>query len=294
MMKITSWCFDLKRQQNLGLATCLVASMAFVILITTGATAADSPSTGTLPVTIEPKGDDALMQMSLGQWDSYLQRLDRQKIDDAKQLAPKGLPIPKTSATKNPLDVWTKSQIKGIAVTPGGNGHQSAVGAAYAIGPNLKLGVGTELNEAPSQRHTVDRIGVAARLKFNDWRLVPQASLTDERIQPYVDGTSAPDDPLAAPSTSTRLEIAPELRRPFTLEEGDIIEPFVNFKSSVGLGGSGPQDASGETALDKVGVGLSLSRPSDYKLEVTADIEGVADEENRDVSSRVKLAVPFD
>ncbi len=258
---------------------------------------ADEPAAQSAgPLVVTPKGDDAVVKMSLDQWTSYLDQRERQKIEAAKQLAPEGLRLPKGRVASNePLDLWSTTEVKGLANDPAGQGHSTSLGAALELGRNLKLGVGTERRENQAQEKLINRAGLQTRLNFNDWQLVPQASIVDEHTTSRgAAGEATTRDGSATSTASTRLELAPELRRPMKLENGGVLEPFVNFTSQIGLDSSVTEQAAGDSAIDKVGIGLNLSQPDEYKLEATADFDGLGEGESSEVKSRVKLTVPLD
>ena len=259
---------------------------------------ADEPTAQSAgPLVVTPKGDDAVVKMSLRQWNSYWDRRERQKIEAAKQLAPEGLELPKGPVeSSEPLALWSTTEVKGLATDPAGQGHTTELGAALKLGRDWKLGVGTERREDQAQEQLINRAGLQTRLDFNDWKLLPQATIVDEHTTSHggAAGSATPADGSATSTTSTRLELAPELRRPMKLENGDVLEPFVNFTSQIGLDSSDAEKATAGDTIDKVGIGLNLSRPDEYKLEATADFDGLGEGESREVNSRVKLTVPLD
>jgi hypothetical protein len=249
------------------------------------------------PLVVTPKGDDAVMKMSLDQWTSYLDQRERQKIDEAKEFAPEGLQLPKGPATSNrPLEIWSKAEVKGLSISPGGQGHATGFGAAMNLGRDLKLGVATEHQADGNEEKAINRAGLQARMKYNDWKLLPQATLIDEFTTTHgsdiATGTGSGTHP--ASSASTRLELTPEIRRSMKLEDGSVLEPFINFTSHIGLDNSGNEETTGDKDIDKVGVGVNFSQPDKYKLEATADFDGLGEGDSSEVKSRVKLTVPLD
>ena len=283
------------------LAGCIQLSLftAALYFITIPATADEPTSTsaGTSPLVVTPKGDDAVLKLSLDQWNSYLDRREQQKIETAKEFAPEGLQLPKGKvASEEPLNIWSTTEVKGLAIDPAGQGHATALGAAWKLGRDLKMGIGTERHEDQDQEKFINKAGLQARLNFNDWKLIPQATIIDEQStnrSGATNDTTAPDGSVAS-TASTRIELAPEIRRPMKLENGGVLEPFVNFTSQIGLDSSVVEKATGDNTIDKVGVGINLSQPDQYKLEATADFDGLGENENQEVNSRVKLTVPLD
>jgi len=276
----------------------LTASVATAPL----AHAADTqPPVGLAPLTVKPNGDDATFQTSVGQWESYYKSLDQQKIEDAKRLAPVGLTLPKPPpASPDPLEIWSKADIKGLGDEPAVRGVNSAVGAAVRLGDGLKLGVGAELDEQAQRKRESNRAELQARLAISKWTLLPQAAIVAETTttdpsqdsQPAIGQYGYGIQSGTTQSASTRLEFRQELRRPFRLEAGEVLEPFVNFSTSIGLD---QQEAAQTTTvpLDTVGVGVSLSRESDYRLQATTDVDGLGTTEAPGIKSRLQLNVPL-
>jgi len=274
----------------------LIAAALYFSAIPATADEPTSTSAGTSPLVVTPNGDDAVLKLSLDQWNSYLDRREQQKIEAAKEFAPEGLQLPKGRvASEEPLNIWSTTEVKGLAIDPAGQGHATALGAAWKLGRDLKMGIGTELHEDQDQEKLINKAGLQARVNFNDWKLVPQATIIDEQTTNRSGTTddTATLDGSATSTASTRIELAPEIRRPIELENGGVLEPFVNFTSQIGLDSSVADKATGDNTIDKVGVGLNLSQPDEYKLEATADFDGLGEGESREVNSRVKLTVPF-
>lgn len=267
------------------------------------ASAADVTSPANLPVSILPNGEDnAVFGMSLGQWETYSRRLEEEKIDDARALAAAPLAAPRPVKPDRPYEVWSRTEVRGIAVSPLGENHFSEIGTAVDLGHSVKVGAASAVEKSATGETATDRIGLEATVDIAKWQLKPQARLVDRRAVP---ADSTADDRLgsgAEEQHTTRLELAPELRRSIELEAGGRIEPFLNMRSSlelVGSQGEGATETPPALGIDEVGVGLTLTSPDSYRFEATADIERPADmsmSEPADASvrSRVKLTVPLD
>ena len=82
------------------------------------------------------------------------------------------------------------------------------------------------------------------------------------------------------------------MHRPFRLDDGEVIEPFANFSTSIGLD---QQEAAQTTSVpvDTVALGVSLSRENDYKLQATTDVDGLGKTEPPGIKSRLQLNVPL-
>ena len=291
------------RADAIGLCAILALSCSLLATIATAplAHAGDAePPAGIAPLSVKPSGADATIQTSISQWESYFQGLDRQKIEDAKRLAPDGLTLPKPPPTSpDPVEIWSKADVKGLGDETALQGVNSAIGAAVKIGDGLKFGVGTELDEQDRHKREINRAELQARLSIKKWTVLPKAAIVEETTtdssqdsQPAIGQSGYGTQGDATQSGSTRLEFRQEFRRPFRLEDGEVIEPFVNFSTSIGLD---QQEAAQTTSVpvDTVGVGVNLSRDSDYKLQATTDVDGLGKTEPPGIKSRLQLNVPL-
>ncbi len=248
------------------------------------------------PLMVAPDGDDALVELSLRNWNAYQQRLQEQKIDQAKDLAPDGFQMPRPSTARSlPFDLWSKTELEGLAGDAGPHSRLSEVGAAVAVSRDLKLSLANERREGENELQSINRAGLQANMSLQGWRLVPHASIVEESVTRRSTGgeQGTPVGSAAATTSSMRLEVAPEIRRPFKLKDGSVLEPFVNFSSRIGLDPNAPGRKTGLEQIDKFGIGLNVSQSRGYKFEATTDFEGLGEVDAQKVNGRVKLTVPL-
>jgi hypothetical protein len=194
-----------------------------------------------------------------------------------------------------------------------GPAHIQASGTrnnGYLVGPNVGVSLGPKVSvgaySAWGERHTSDaatannaseqavrEAGVNAQIDIGRVKLLPKAAYVHEETT-TVGGTDPGSAAVSGDTVSSRLELTPEIRRPIELEDGKVIEPFVNFTSSLGLEQGQAQESQHAAPVDKVGVGVAVSKAEEYKLEATTDVDNMAESENRNVNSRLKLTVPLD
>lgn len=247
-----------------------------------------STASANSPVIVTQSGDDAVVSTSLDSVSAFLKSANQHKIDEARSMFPPGLQLPKDAAVEMPVDAWSKMQVKGIAVDPQTESQVKELGAAVNLGHNVRVGFATSQSENPNQYQVTNRANIASSMQIAKWSLIPQAALVNEH-------TSAFDGEATHGSESTRLDFKPELRRPFKLEEeGAVIEPFLNYKTSLGLNSDASEIGTTTVPADQVGLGVILSQPDEFKLEASTDIEALADSADRSVNSKVKLTVPLD
>lgn len=291
------------RPNSLKAALAALIALGNIVTLGTGATEAgdDPPATGIAPLAIVPKGNDATIETNSGKWESFLEKLDQQKIEKAKRLAPEGLVLPK-ARPKSPdlVEVWSKTDLKGLGAEAPDQSLHGRFGASLRLGDGLRLGVGSELIEDPSGRQEIDRADLIARVPVDRWMLLPRASIVDHAIQRSGSGienaNGTPElygQTLDSQEASTRLELGHELRRPFRLEDGEILEPFANFATSFALDNAQAGQAT-SSPVDKVGVGVNFFKDDEYKLQATTDVDGLGGNKERNLKSRLQLTVPLD
>jgi len=101
--------------------------------------------------------------------------------------------------------------------------------------------------------------------------------------------------PAGAAIDTTRLNVRPEIRRPFTLEGGEVLEPFVSLEGSLDLTAKDTAQTDNATErINKVGAGVSLKNPSGYTLRATTDVEGLSRQDNPTLKTRLNVTVPLD
>lgn len=213
--------------------------------------------------------------------------VDQQKIEEAKGMLPEGMALPKDALLHSPVKAWSKIQINGISVVPEGESQAAELGAAFSIAPDLEFDVATSQSDDTSQHKFQNRAALMSKLQIKDWSLIPQAALVSEQTRERT-GSATTE------TTTTRIDLAPEIRHHITLDDGSALEPFFGYKTSLGLTKS--SEDFDETAIpaDKVEIGITLTQPDQLKIEATTGVEGLKDEAQSTVNSRIKLTVPLD
>ncbi len=186
-------------------------------------------------------------------------------------------------------------------------GPSGAAGEAYLAGPYVAMRLTPNLTldakaawgqgsvDAGAGNLASDRSLAEARLKgnwsVNDWRLSPSASVS--RVT-----ESAANVPGTAVEVE-RLSVGPEIARPVPLGDGRVVEPFLHYKNSLDLDAASALLQSGSPVADlnaqgTVGGGLTYSKPNEYTIRATADVQGVGSEADKNLSSRVQVSIPLD
>ncbi|MFP4538573.1 MAG: autotransporter outer membrane beta-barrel domain-containing protein [Dichotomicrobium sp.] len=90
------------------------------------------------------------------------------------------------------------------------------------------------------------------------------------------------------------LSLGPEIRRSFRLEEGQVIEPFLRYNGTVDLDAVEDLSQLDDLAVGgSVGGGVTVTKPDDYTIQATTEVDGVEAETDPNVTSRLKLTVPL-
>ncbi len=293
----------------------LLAVVAFAVASGAAALANGADSPANLPVSILPKGDGAVMQMSLGQWETYMRRLDQQKINEARGLAEGPLSVPRTPKSNRDFEVWNRTEADAAALSPELGTTRNELGAAIDVGGGFNVGVARQVEETANAETSTARLGVAGNIMLDEWRLVPKAQLSGSSVT-APSGPASSSDGLSgdastasgAVSETATVEFTPELRRAFKVDDNRVaVEPFLRLESRFAFaGGEAPDDygaLSQETLagslaklpVDKVGIGIAVTEPDSYRFEASTDIEPPATPEgDSGISSRMKLSVPLD
>lgn len=262
-----------------------IAVVAACLALVAAIPSAMADSRAASPVIIAPDGPDAVVESSLDQWQDYVGEIERRKVEEARRLAPGTIRVPPRRTNSLPIDLWSRTELKGAAADPQAEGLSQEFGAALEVGRNLKLSFDTAIEQEGNRHETFNRAKLQSTMRFANWKLSPQATLVGRSV-----GTSTSGD---ADPVSTHLEVAPEVRRPFRLEDGATLEPFLNMQSTVGLDGSDTKIDM--QSIDRVGVGVSFSQPGDYRLDATTELAAPESSSTpAGVNGRVKLTVPLD
>lgn len=184
-----------------------------------------------------------------------------------------------------------------------------ADGEAYLAGPYLGLrltdhitaglttawGQGHDVIASGSDAYALDtsRRITEAKLKgdwaVNEWRIAPVATFNLREEAASGEG--------AAATVGTRsLSVGPEVSRPISLEDGTKLEPFARVNGNLDLNAlpeaPGSASALSDAATTGVGAGFTLSRPDEYTLRATTDLEGLGSDSD-EVKARLQLSVPL-
>lgn len=186
-------------------------------------------------------------------------------------------------------------------------GPSGAAGDAYLAGPYVAMKLTPNLTldakaawgqgnvDTTAGNLASDRSLAEARLKgnwtVNDWRLSPSASLS--RVT-----ESAANVPGTAVAVE-RLTVGPEIARPVALGDGRVVEPFLHYQNSLDFDAATALLQPGSPVPDlnaqsTVGGGLTYTKPNEYTIRATTDVQGVGSEADKNLSSRVQVSIPLD
>ena len=179
-----------------------------------------------------------------------------------------------------------------------GSAERDARGNAFLVGPyvGLRLGNRLSLDASAGWGRGQTSIGPGAfgletqrrmlstRIRTTwdvyDWLLTPTASLSFAEENPV----GAADNVVA----KQRFSVGPELRKRMRIGEGEVLEPFIAYRSQV----------QSSTAWDDIDIdrvlsgGVSITKSQEYRVDATAEIgDGDGDPS---LSSRLKVTVPLD
>ncbi len=171
---------------------------------------------------------------------------------------------------------------------------------AYRVTPNLTLGAraawgganDSTYDGARSASFATSRALTQAHVNGNwdlgKWKLMQSTAVT------YVDETAvASASGLNETSIdATRFSTGPELKRPIDAGDGNSVEPFAFFKTSLEL--DDPR-VRPDTARNTLGGGLMLSKPESYSIRATAErSESVgALTPDEEMTGKVSVSVPL-
>ena len=246
---------------------------------------------------------------------SVARRRLQDKIEAARLLAPDGFKFPELdSVPATKLDVWG-----GLDVTnPDGNAALTGrVGVDVAASRSTTVGVMVDVAEEADAALFDQRTGAAAYIilrapsvltfdatahvehRTGDWSEtaidglygVVTARLTGEfrvgggvRLRPRVTVSSGAEAIEAggdvARAVGHSLSFEPEITRTFKLEDGAVVTPKLELKAD-------------ETAVGRVGGGVTLSKPGDYSLGISSAVGPGRGDGARDLEGRLQLGVPL-
>lgn len=271
------------------------------------------------PVAVTPSDSNVSLRASASQWGSFANSDVAKKIESAKALAPADFKFPALPPVINPkLDVWTSLDVQNIESMATPRTTRGGVGADYKVTRDALVGVSLEADEArasdvsaaqdaytvstyfalrPMPTTTFDAkvawgensatygdraIGgthsvLTARVR-SDWML------SNIKVSPTVGVAHGTETGVERIDKST-FTVEPRVSRPFALENGQSLEPFLNYRNE--------SDFDGAAISEKVGGGLTLAKPDAYSLSVTTHIEETLAAEQPNVEGRFQLNLPI-
>ncbi|MGE0766724.1 MAG: hypothetical protein AB7L90_09695 [Hyphomicrobiaceae bacterium] len=279
----------------------------------------------TLPVAVKPIDQNIDMSASLQHLGSYEARRNQQKLEEAKGLAPKGLPMPKPIATGvAPLDVWSKVEVIRLESVDGET-RRGTVGADYKIARAALLGVSAAVRDETSTLASDTRLAayfavkpwspvtfdakaewgesyavtspgltttqsaLSARLKgdfrFEGLKLAPALTVAH--------GVDAADAVSGGALEKSTVALTPRISRPIDLTNGTKLEPFLTLKSALDFNASAAVEHDGTDTTHGIGGGMTLVKPNAYSLSVKTELERATGSETSNVSGRLELKVPL-
>jgi hypothetical protein len=266
------------------------------------------------------------MTTSLQQFGSYEARRTQQKIEEAKELAPKDLTMPKpVTAAATPLDVWSRVEVMGLESVEGET-RRGTVGADYKIMGGALVGVSATVQDAAptlasdtrlaayfavkpwspltfdakaqwGESHTVTMPGLLTTQSALTARLKGNFSYAGLRLAPALTVAHGVDEAEALSGGTiekSSIALTPRVSRPIELKGGAKVEPFLSLKSALDFGDT--LDGAGHGIVDTtrgVGGGVTFAKPNAYSLSVTTGIEQATSSERSNVSGRFELKLPL-
>lgn len=271
------------------------------------------------PVAVTPTDANVSLRTSASQWGSFANSDVAKKIEGAKAMAPADFKFPSLPPVINPkLDVWTSLDVQNIesAATP--RTTRGGVGADYKVTRDTLVGVSLEADEARASDVTAaqdaytvstyfavrpiptttfdakaawgensttygDRaIGgthsaVSARVR-SDWMF------SHIKVSPTV-GVAHGTESGAEHVDKSTFTVEPRVSRPFALDNGQSLEPFLTYRNESAFDG----DAVSAT----IGGGVTLAKPDVYSLSVTTHVEETLAAEQPNVEGRFQLNLPI-
>ena len=267
------------------------------------------------------------LQASTIDWSSFANRKLTRQIEEATRLAQQPLVLPKAPPRQSTgLDVWSSLDIQ-RSEAEGERAQRGAVGADYKLSRTMIVGAVAGFRDEdlaaagggddqtiaayfalrPDPRVSLHlraehgATAAAAAGDANDTQSVASARVTGGldigrlKFAPSLTVATGSEHATVAGreirNDKASVEIAPRLSRPFAMEKGRRLEPFVAVKGRVEVD-SGPASSGRETTRGIAG-GVTLVQPNAYDLSVTTEIEARGDAPEPEVKSRLQLKLPL-
>jgi len=268
------------------------------------------------------------MQTSIMQWATWSMRAADARLEAARRAAPDAFKLPTATRVDQPLDLWFamdgkqiggasdretsrrlgldyklgRSAVVGVAVAAqdkGAGAEQSQTVASYvAVRPlpgvtiDAKGGLAESLATLPGQPSASTGRFVSTSVR-GDWQ-VGSFKLTPSVA--FSHGDETPREGATALQDYNRLTFAPKASRPFQLDGGRKIEPFLAFEQKLQIDSAeaGHAGGSGMTAPERsFGAGVSLTKPGSYALNLSTSVTETEKDPAPSLKSRLELKVPL-
>ncbi len=280
-----------------------------------------------VPFALTPTDTSVSMRASAQHLSGYGNGIIARRYDAAKELAP-GLVMPKPAvASPAGFDVWSRVDVNGVGEA---DRHETKglLGADYKIAKSALFGISAIAGEDATLDRSGQNYGLAAYAAlrpavplafdaraawFDEAATVGEQDLAGSRstVSAKVSGKWSFDSvkftpvvslsqetesaALAAGGTKTetsRIAVEPRISRPFDLDGGGRIEPFVSFKGEVDV-----RKAEGEGAqvgaTDVLGAGVTLANPESFTMTLTTQVEKAVRSEEQSVNGRLQFKIPL-
>ncbi|PPC86379.1 MAG: hypothetical protein CTY31_11540 [Hyphomicrobium sp.] len=271
------------------------------------------------PVAVTPTDASVSVRTSARQLGGFANSDVAKKIEGAKALAPADFKFPSLPPVINPkLDVWTSLDVQNIEASAAPRATRGGVGADYKVTRDTLVGVSIEADEArasdvtsaqdaftvstyfavrPIPTTTFDAkaawgensttfgdtaIGgthsaLSARVR-GDWMF------SNIKVSPTL-GVAHGTETGAARVEKSTFTVEPRISRPFALENGESLEPFLTYRNE--------SEFDGAAVSEKIGGGVTLAKPDAYSLSVTTHVEETLAAEQPNVEGRFQLNLPI-
>lgn len=220
-------------------------------------------------------------------------KLLQRKIDETARLRPTQFALPKPPpAAPSPVNLWTSFEVQGFDHTIEQKADQvtrRGVGADYKVDAATTLGISAETGDTRSTALASGQENKKIGAKVSV-RTLPGVNIETQTQWERVNTGAFAESEASARET---LSVAPRINRPFALDGGKTIEPFVSYKHEIAS--SAALDAAGNpiTPTDTAGAGVTFAKPDAYSLSVTTGIEGIGAEAPSTVKSGIQLKLPL-
>lgn len=283
------------------------------------------------PFAWTPSGSSLSMKTSAGHWGTLTDYRTMKRFEEAQALAPEGMILPKPVLGKRSmaLDVWSTLDAASANLDPD-RGIRGGVGADYKLNPNTVVGIAVDVRDGVGNTDTLSEQGhtLAAyfalrplpALTFDttaQWgesggsaagqafgaeqnslqaRLRGNWSIEQLRFTPTlafshgIEHLDAAGDALSTEKNA--VTFTPRISRPFALDDGKTIEPFLQYQTELAVGSTDLGIAGEDDLTRSAGAGLTFVNPNAYSLSVTTDVEGINQEEPN-LRSHLQLTVPL-